>query len=78
MTENIIYNDNDETIGYFKDIYALYEELLSEKTKEKDIEEAESLIQQMKDLMEYEDYDGLLVLSENNGMGFTVNKYKGE
>lgn len=75
---NIIYNDKDEAIGFYNDLYKLYEGLIVDAVKSRDIEEAKSLIGQLDEMGEYANCEGLLILSENNGMGFTCREYKGE
>ena len=78
MADNIIYNDMDESIGYYKDFVKLYKGLIKDATDKGDWEEIEYLVEQIKEIEDYREFDGLLVLSENNGMGLTVNPYKGE
>jgi len=73
---NVIFNDMDESIGYYKDLAKGYKELIEDAVKREDYEEAQELIEQVQDIDEYKDYEGLLVLSMNNGMGFTCKKYK--
>lgn len=76
MAENIIYNDMDESIGYYKDFVKLYKDLIKDATDKGDWEEVEYLTDQIKDIEDFREFDGLLVLSENNGMGLTVRPYK--
>ena len=78
MAENIIFNDMDESIGYYKDFVKLYKDLIKGATDSRNWEEVESLLEQIKEIEDYREYNGLLILSENNGMGFTCNPYKGE
>lgn len=78
MADNIIYNDMDESIGYYKDFVKLYKGLIKDATDKGDWEEIEYLVEQIKEIEDYREYNGLLILSENNGMGLTVNPYKGE
>ena len=78
MAENIIYNDMDESIGYYKDFVKLYKDLIKDATDKGDWEEIEYLVEQIKEIEDFREFDGLLVLSENNGMGFTCNPYKPE
>ena len=72
---NTIFNDMDETIGYYKDIVALYKDLINGATERNEMEEVKMLAEQLEEINEFSEYDGLLVLSENNGMGFTCKKY---
>lgn len=74
--DNIIFNDMDEGIGFYKDIVVLYKNLIKESVDRDDTEEANTLIEELEEINEYKDYTGLLVLSENNGMGFTCKPYK--
>lgn len=78
MADNIIYNDMDESIGYYKDFVKLYKGLIKDATDKGDWEEIESLVEQIKEIEDFREFNGLLVLSENNGMGFTCNPYKQE
>ncbi len=75
--ENTIYDSNkDETIGFYEDIFKGYKSLISEALGRNDIEEMESLTEELSEIMDWKDYEDLLVLSENNGMGFTCKPYK--
>lgn len=78
MADNIIFNDMDESIGYYKDFVKLYKDLIKGATDSRNWEEVESLLEQIKEIEDYREYNGLLILSENNGMGFTCNPYKPE
>ena len=42
-----------------------------------EFEDVEQYLEELEEINEYKDSDGLLVLSENNGMGFTCKEYKG-
>lgn len=74
--DNTIYNDMDETIGYYSDIANGYKKLIKEAVDGDEFEEANDLMEQLDEINEWKDYDGLLVLSMNNGMGFTCKQYK--
>lgn len=76
MKDNVIYNDKDECLGYFKDLIVLYKGMVKTELDTDNFEEVENLAKEMQEIEEYKDYEGLLVLSENNGMGFTCKKYK--
>lgn len=78
MKDNVIYNDKDECLGYFDDLIALYKGMVKTELEIENFEEVENLAKEMQEIEEYKDYEGLLVLSENNGMGFTCKKYKEE
>lgn len=76
MNNNVIYNDNDECIGYFDDLVALYKGMMKGEIDVDNIEEVQHLAEELIELYKLEGYEGLIVLSENNGMGFTATKYK--
>lgn len=73
--DNTIFNDMDETLGFYKDLVALYQDLIKQATEDNDTEQVKDLAEQLEEINEFKDYDDLLVLSENNGMGFTCKKY---
>lgn len=74
--DNVILNDMDESIGYYKDLYAMFESVIIDALKDHDTETAQEQIEYLLELDEHKDYNGLLVLSMNNGMGFTAKEYK--
>lgn len=74
--DNVIFNDMDESIGYYKDLYAMFESVIVDALKDHDTETAQEQIEYLVDLDKYKDYDGLLVLSMNNGMGFVAKPYE--
>lgn len=74
--DNTIFNDMDETIGYYSDIVRGYKKLIKEAVDEDDFEQAKDLMEQLDEINNWTDNDGLLVLSMNNGMGFTCRQYK--
>lgn len=76
MGDNVIYTDDDSVIGFYKDLEKLLCEQVDKLTGEKNYEEASSVLDNLKDLTELKEYGGLIVLSDNNGMGFTATPYK--
>lgn len=76
MSNNIIFNDNDETIGYYKDLYAMFSDVIVECLKNHDTETAQEQVEYLLELDAYKDYDGLLILSMCNGMGFLAKPYE--
>lgn len=76
--DNTIFNDMDETIGYYSDLVRGYKKLIKEAVERDDYEEAKDLMEQLEEINEWTDCDGLLVLSMNNGMGFTCRQYQPE
>ena len=76
--DNIIYTDNDEAIGFYNDLYKLFVEQITNLLNGRDIENAQTQLENLSELAELCNYDGLIIVSDNNGMGFTATKYKGE
>lgn len=76
MEDNVILNDMDESIGYYKDLYAMFESVIVDALKSKDTETAQEQIEYLEEMQAWEDYDGLLVLSMCNGMGFVARPYE--
>mgnify|MGYP006992122412 CR=1 FL=1 len=74
--DNTIFNDMDETIGYYSDLVRGYKKLIKEAVERDDYEEAKDLMEQLEEINQWTDNDGLLVLSMNNGMGFTCRTYQ--
>ena len=74
--DNVIYTRDDETIGFYWDLVALYKSIISDFVKENNTDEIKDYTEQLEEINEYQDYEGLLILSENNGMGFTCSKYR--
>lgn len=75
---NCIYNDNDNSIiGYYKDIKAGLKKIIEDYIKEDNWDEVKDMTEVLQELNEMEDKGGLLVLSDNNGMGYTITEYKG-
>ena len=74
--ENCILNDRDNTIGYYKDIKAGLKEQAEEFIKSDNFEMAQELADILLELEAYTDNESLLVLSENNGMGWTIKEYE--
>ena len=54
----------------------LIKKLIKEAVERDDYEEAKDLMEQLEEINEWTDCDGLLVLSMNNGMGFTCRPYQ--
>ena len=75
--ENCIYNSNDNiTIGYYKDLKAGLKKVIEEYIKDDNWEEAKDLADLLLDLNEWADNGNLLVLSNNNGMGYSIKEYE--
>ena len=75
-SDNIIFNSEEETtIGFYSDPVRLYKHLIKDKIDLNEYEEAKDLTDELAEIDNFTDYDGLLELSQNNGMGFTCKKY---
>ena len=74
--DNVIFNDMDESIGYYKDLYASIASVAIEFLEKGDAETAQEQVEYLVEMQDYKDYGDLLVLSMNNGMGFTCKPYK--
>lgn len=77
MQNNLIYTPDDETIGLYSDIVRWYKNEIREAIERDDLEEARARLEELEEINEHKGFDGLLILSENNGMGFTCSEYKG-
>lgn len=77
MSDNIIYNSyNNTQIGYQKDLVAYLKTCLDEYVKQDDWENAKDLADLLLDFNAWADNENLLVLSDNNGMGYTIKEYE--
>lgn len=77
MSDNIIYNSyNNTRIGYQKDLVAYIKTCLEDYKKQEDWESVKDMADLLLDLNEWADNDNLLVLSDNNGMGYTIKEYE--
>lgn len=76
MKDNVILNDMDESIGYYKDLYAMFVDVIKGALDGGDVTTAKEQIEYLEEMEEYRDFPDLLVLSMNNGMGFTCTPYK--
>ena len=74
---NVIEKDGD-LFGFADDLKKYLNDLMQQAIEGCDYENANDLLEMLKDLREFEKECGLLVISENNGMGFTVRKYNAE
>lgn len=76
-SQNIIFDNNTEdTIGFYSDLVRLYKTMIKDKIDLNEYEEAKELTDELSEIDNWTDYDGLLVLSQNNGMGFTCKPYE--
>jgi hypothetical protein len=76
---NVINRDTDGAIiGYSKDIQEELKQGLRNFANDNEWEEVKELADLLLDLNGWQDSPNLLVLSDNNGMGYTIREYKGE
>lgn len=75
--ENCIFNDdNNNTIGYYKDLKAGVIKIIEDYIKEDNWEEAKDMVDILGELYGWRENTNLLVLSDNNGMGYTIKEYE--
>ena len=75
--ENCIFDYNtDDTIGFYNDIKAGLKKQAEEFIADDNWEEAKDIADLLLDLNAWADNERLLVLSNNNGMGYTIKEYK--
>lgn len=74
---NTITTDYGDLIGFYADLSKYMADEFAEAVREKDWERVETLTEICRLLDDYKEANGLLIISENNGMGWTVEKYKG-
>lgn len=75
--ENCIFNDdNNNTIGYYKDLKAGVIKIIENYIKEDNWEEARDMVDILGELYGWRENTNLLVLSDNNGMGYTIKEYE--
>ena len=76
MGDNVIYTNDDEAIGFYKDLRKVIIDQIHQLIEQKDYENASSLLDELMDLEQFSECEELLITSDNNVMGFTVEKYK--
>ena len=78
MKDNVILTDMDESIGFYKDLYAMFVDVIKGALDSGDVNVAKEQIEYLEEMEEYKDFPDLLVLSMNNGVGFTCRPYQPE
>lgn len=74
--DNIIYNSYNNThIGYQKDLVAYIKTCLDDYKKQDNWEEVKDMADLLLDFNAWADNENLLVLSDNNGMGWSIREY---
>ena len=75
MSDNIIYNSyNNTQIGYQKDLVAYIKTCLEDYKKQEDWEQVKDMADLLLDFNAWVDNENLLVLSDNNGMGYSIKE----
>lgn len=76
MSDNIIYNSYNNThIGYQKDLVAYLKTCLEDYAKQEDWEQVKDMADLLLDFNGWADNESLLVLSDGNGMGWSIREY---
>ena len=74
--ENCIFdNRNNNSIGFYGDLFKGISEQGAEFMRSGDYEQAQVNCEIMEQLEKLREFDGLIVISDNNGMGWTCEKY---
>lgn len=76
--DNLIFDNNDNAYGFYPDVYKFYTEQINTELKNKNIEQAQLLVEELEDVEKLSEYGGIIKLTDNNGMGFSATPYKGE
>lgn len=77
MSDNIIYNSYNNThIGYQKDLVAYVKTCLEDYKKQEAWESVKDMADLLLDLNKWADNENLLVLSDGNGMGWSIREYE--
>lgn len=77
MYKNIIYNDaNENMIGYYKDLNKELTNELKDFAEEQNWEMVQDITGLLTELTDWADNKNLLVISTNNGMGYTIKEYE--
>ena len=76
MNSNIIEANDGRLIGFTDDIIKYVKSLIKIAIDDNDFEQAKELAELWGDINEAP--HGMIVVSDNNGMGYTINEYKGE
>lgn len=72
---NIIETDDGRAIGFYSDLVKAYKEAATDFLKQNDYERVEEMLEYIREIDNYTDDDGLLEVSNHNGMGFTCQPY---
>lgn len=77
MSDNVIFNDRTEnTYGFYGDLRENIIKQLEEFTERQDWEYVKEMADLLLDMNAWADNENMLVLSANNGMGYTIKEYE--
>lgn len=76
--DNLIFDNDDNAYGLYSDVYKFYTEQINTELKNKNIEQAQTLIEELEEVEKLSEYGGIIKLTDNNGMGFSATPYRGE
>lgn len=75
--DNCIFDDNTNgSIGFYKDLKSGLIKQTKEFIDKGYYEDATEAITILDDLENYDNYNGLLLIQDNNGMGYTIREYE--
>ena len=78
MVAQVIINNDDNVLGYYKDLKEFLKDGVKQFIKDDEFDAAAGMLEELIELEEYKEETKLLILSENNGMGFSVGVFKNE
>lgn len=73
---NVITRDNGDIIGFYPDLRVEVKNIVEAYSKSEQWEEVKDMADLLLDLNGWADNENLLVISDNNGMGYTIKEYK--
>lgn len=74
MSDNVIWHD-DDTLGFYDDLKKMLKKQGRDFIEREEYESAQDACELLIELEAYKNYDGILLMTENNGMGWTISKY---
>ena len=76
MVAQVIINNDDNVLGYYKDLKEFLKDGVKHFIKEDEFEAAGGMIEELIELEEHKEETKLLIMSDNNGMGFSIEVFK--
>lgn len=74
---DILFDDYGNALGFYDGMRKLFVDNVAEYIKSGDYERAGEWCELLGDLDKYKESNALLVVTEHNGMGWTIDEYKG-